>query len=424
MSRLNGQTMIVRLLFRTFLLSLSLGAVGCQVGTEPRLRFGSYPTSTVGTTFLGPEDLGHHRYSFGLSEKNGIVYTCKAGHVDIIHVRIAADWTAYLTRRSFECLSKGESECAFHFKPDISKYFVKITYPENWKDLPRKDREEIAAGLSIELGQYLAYNMTTWHEILTWFGYKCIGFFPEFPSAFSWEDSFSNLLGARIAAEALRDTENEYDQAVTLAIDRELKKLDVQSSQTARYAAESVKGKWFSGEVLYGVQMKKRNLDIGLDDGYVTATVIPGLRQCGEVEAQSYPVQNLDSFTKLGFSIKFEIEPQEWEKDRILRIVYPDAGTRKGRVAPDAHFALIMKHIEEEAINKYGFDVGASPDTTLSGKLFAEDIKGKLQVSHETLVLLASRWLEGDISTQPEQSSRNQVGEQVGLVRDFYSPSK
>ena len=55
------------------------------------------------------------------------------------------------------------------------------------------------------------------HEILTWHGFRCVGFLPEFLSAFSWEDSFSNLLGTVVASKALRDTEHPYDEAMTIA---------------------------------------------------------------------------------------------------------------------------------------------------------------------------------------------------------------
>ena len=56
------------------------------------------------------------------------------------------------------------------------------------------------------MGPYMAYTMVTWHEILTWFGYKSVGIVPEYHSSFSWEDTYSNLLGTVLAARALRDT--------------------------------------------------------------------------------------------------------------------------------------------------------------------------------------------------------------------------
>ena len=103
----------------TLFILLLLDANGCGGGggskpnssvykfsSSPRMRMGSYPTSTLGTTFLGP-DLGSHGYSYNSSEGDGIVYTCRAGHVDIIHLRISADWTAYLTMKTFNTLTTG-----------------------------------------------------------------------------------------------------------------------------------------------------------------------------------------------------------------------------------------------------------------------------------------------------------------------------
>ena len=39
------------------------------VGGKPRFRMGSYASSTLGTKFPDPEDLGSHGYGFSLSEK-------------------------------------------------------------------------------------------------------------------------------------------------------------------------------------------------------------------------------------------------------------------------------------------------------------------------------------------------------------------
>ena len=73
--------------------------------------------------------------------------------------------------------------------------------------------------------------MTTWHEMVTWFGYKSTGFITEEPSAFSWEDIYSNLIGIRIGAQAVEDKEHNYDTAVTLLIKKELENLQIQPQQ-------------------------------------------------------------------------------------------------------------------------------------------------------------------------------------------------
>ena len=95
----------------------------------PRMRMGSYPTSTIGTKFLG-KDLGSHGYGYSPSEGDGIVYTCRAGHVDIIHLRINADWTAYLTMKTFKTLTTDGEGFTYKLAADRSRYFVHFTYPE------------------------------------------------------------------------------------------------------------------------------------------------------------------------------------------------------------------------------------------------------------------------------------------------------
>jgi hypothetical protein len=317
---------------------------------------GSLASATLGTNFPDPKDLGQHGYRHSRSEKNGIVYTCKGGHIDIAHLRKSADWTAFLTAKTFEHLEKNETEFSFKLK-EASLYFVKLGYPENWEDLPQKEKEQIAYDISFRLGQYFAYVAVTWHEILTWFGYKCTGIYSEFPSAFSWEDTFSNLLGTHIGALAFQDTEHTFDEAMTLALNRDLEKLGVQPSHIARCAAKNVKGRWFSGSIVLLVEMKGRNLDIGLDDGFVTPWIVPSLCECEGAEAQPYPVPNPDFLSDYGFSVKFEIEPREWEKNAILSVVYPDRKERKKRLEPVIHFAPIMEYIKEQAEKKYGCDI-------------------------------------------------------------------
>lgn len=325
---------------------------------SPRIRVGYLPTTTLGTVFSGPEDLGQHGYRPNWSEKSGIVYTCKAGHIDIAHARKATDWTVFLAAKTFQNIKKHKDEFSFRlYEP--SKYFVRLTYPENWKDLPQKDKEQIAYDLSIRLGQYLAFVATNWHEIITWFGYKSKGFEPEFPSAFTWEESFSNLFGTHIAIIALQDTEHTYNEAVTLALRKELEKLNAQSDHISKQASESVRGLWFTGDFFY-ITMNKRNLDVGLDDGFVTPSLVPHVSECEGIEAQSYPVPNLEFPSEYGFSVKFEIEPRIWEAGKILNIANSGGNPKIKRIEPVIHLAPIMDYIRKDAIRRYGPDVDLS----------------------------------------------------------------
>jgi len=333
---------------------------------EPRIRFGCYPTSTLGTFFLG-ENLGSHGYCFNPWEKNGIVYTCRAGHVDIIHLRIAADWTAYLTAKSFRTMMRDEAHFSFGLAVDRSTSHVQLSYPPNWTELSEEDRAVIAEEVAMAIGPHLAFTMTTWHEILTWFGFKCIGLATEFPSAFSWEDSFSNLLGTIIATRALQDVEHPYNEAVVIALNEEMDRLGIQPACVAKRASQQVKGEWFTGSALFFVDIKRRNFDIGLDDGMVTPTLLQGVEACEDVEPISYPVPNLDVLAKHGFSVKVEIEPHEWERDAILAVAYPDVEARRKRIDPSVHLPLIMDYVKQDAVERYGREVDVQYGRSLYG---------------------------------------------------------
>jgi hypothetical protein len=319
--------------------------------SPPRIRFGCYPSSTLGTFFVGP-NLGRHGYYFNLLEKNGIAYTCRGGHIDVIHLRIAADWTAYLAGRTYECLMRGDAGFSYKLAVDRSRNHVRFSYPANWNDLSQAERAAAAEEVALALGPHLAFTMTTWHEILTWFGFRCIGLPTEFPSAFSWEDSYSNLLGTVVAVRALQDKERSYNRAVEIAIDEEMARLGIQPAPVARQASRRVKGTWFTGSVLFFVDIMKRNFDIGLGDGRVTPTLLPGVTQCPGAEPVSYPVPRLDALSRRGFQVTHEIEPREWERHKIFRVVFGDRRDR--RIDPAIHLPRIMEYVEQAAAEKFG----------------------------------------------------------------------
>jgi hypothetical protein len=306
--------------------SIAAAMSGCMsINDGPRTRAGDYPTSTIGTPFVDSNSLGKHSYGYNFFDSGGIAYTCRGGHIDIDHVKIAADYTKYLAQKAYAHLLSGDKEFTFGLNVDPSMFFVDLKYPDNWQNLSNEKKEKISKTVSIELGAYLTFTMVSWHEILTWYGFHTVGFLPEFPSAFSWEDSYSNLIGTRLGVQALRDTSKTYNEAMTFLIRKELTYLGVQSASTSRHASEKMRGKWFSGIIV--PEVTERNMDIGLEDGYVTPILVPGI--CPDAKPQSYPAPKLDTFSNYGFKIKLEVEPRIWEQHRIFKVVYPQGnGTR------------------------------------------------------------------------------------------------
>jgi hypothetical protein len=362
-----------------------------QARTAPRGRIACLPSSTVGTRYPDPFALGHHSYGFSLSERNGIVYTCRGGHIDITHVRKLTDWTAYLAYVTREALLENRGRFTYRMR-EPSIYYVRIEYPRGWRDLCANEKQTIAREVSIELAQYLAYNGSIWHEILTWFGFKGIGIWPEYLSAFSWEDNYSNVLGCRIGAAALRDSERDFSSAVTLLLDRELRALGVQPRPMAYRAGQAVRDWWFVGD-LWSCDITKRHFDVGLDDGIVTPWLVPGLAECDGATAQEYPAPTLTTVEKYGFSVLLEIEPKEWEKAEIFRIVRHKDRKAK-RIEPARHFGSIVESIRARAAERYGPFVDDC--RTPPGWESHPDVPET--ADFEDLTTLAARWLSEDMS--------------------------
>jgi hypothetical protein len=361
----------VTLLSATLLSILLSAFLGCAKQTQeqyittrldefqkkPKIRIGSLASPFIGTKYIDCEKLGKHSYKNGILENNGIVFTCRAGHIDIAHVRNNADWTAHFAAMVYDHLRKNHTSFDFNAQGD-SIYHVELEYPEYWDRYPLLAKYRTMKEVSIRLGQYFTYIAGIWHEVLTWFGYKSSGFYPEFHSAFSWEDTFSNVLGTQIGVQAIRDNFHSYDEAVTIMLQNQLQKLEPQPPDVAKEVTEQLRGQWFSNRIFY-IEMRKRNFDIGLVDGYVTPITLPFA--CGSKDTTPMKIKapSADFLDDYGFTMKFEIEPKEWEKDKILDVTYPDPEHREECIDPRVHLIRILEYIEQSAAEKYGKNVTA-----------------------------------------------------------------
>jgi hypothetical protein len=349
--------------YAILMVSVLMMTAGCHSNCTAKVRSGEYFGSLIKMNFVSADNLGKHKSKNGLPEKNGMVYTSRGGFIDIGHLREAADRTKYISELSFENMMKGQTQFSFRVL-EPARYFVSIQYPQNWDNL--QEKEKIAKDVSIEIGQYCAQTTTIWHEMVTWFGYKSSGFFSEYLSAFSWEDPYSDLLGVTLAARALKSNENNYDDAMTSLIPQQLHGLGAQPPAVGKQALNRIRGQWFKGAHYFFVTMNKRNFDIGLDDGFITPWLVPGI--CQDCEPLPKPVPNLDLLFEYGFSFKLEVEPHEYERGKILAIVSPDA--QNGRFQPAVDYPVIMEYIKNEAIAKSGpeVDVPVREKLTAIGK--------------------------------------------------------
>jgi hypothetical protein len=234
------------LIFAQSLTTLGLPLKKSQplLNTPPRIirtccSFGS-EVKVAGIPFLKVSDissidkLGPHKYLGNEFENNGIIYTKKGGFIDIGHLRDQADWTAYL---HFQMMAKTSENLVLELGREGGQKRLEIC-DENMSNPLDK----------VILAGKIAYNLSVWHEISTFYGASYIPMVPERYSAFSIEDAYSNLLGVQIGMQAIQSN-LPYEEAVTQLIAAKLKELEVVNSlEETVDAMESVEGYWWTRE--------------------------------------------------------------------------------------------------------------------------------------------------------------------------------
>src|SRR5436190_23969737 len=122
--RADGGIAMIRFASALFAFScvLGMGSLGgcasSAAADAPRDRLGCLPFPGPMTlyTVADPARLGHHRSGrwpkpFADDEKErGILYTTRAGFLDLAHVRIAIDWTHYSTVAAREAVTAGRAD--------------------------------------------------------------------------------------------------------------------------------------------------------------------------------------------------------------------------------------------------------------------------------------------------------------------------
>ncbi len=168
-------------------------------------------------------------------EQNGIVYTQRGGFIDLGHLRDNADWTAYI----FSLMQSGMDGEMIKQKLG-NEGGQKMLWLEVPDDIDRNDQIAIAGRI--------AFDLSIWHEIATWFGASYIPMLPERYSSFSAEDLYSNLLGVQLGIAAIQ-SELPYEVAMTQLLKEKLEELGVVDTETETYTAmEAVEGVWWTRE--------------------------------------------------------------------------------------------------------------------------------------------------------------------------------
>ena len=318
----------------------------------PRPRMGALPFPGLMTLYTSADgELGEHSYAGGGSEVDrGIVYTCDGGFLDVSHIRNAADMTGYLHARLAHALRSGWGCLRFRGK-EPSLYECALTYPEGWDDMDPAERDAVIEEAAVIGAQRLALTVMTWHELLTWYGYKSAVVVSERGSAFTYDDGPSHMVGVLVAGEVLREG-IDFDDGVTDLLAIVLEELGVVEPSELHAAALAVEGDWWE----FG-QPRRRLLRTGLEaastsgPAEVRPWLVPELDFCDGARPVTLESPCLSDVLghDLRRLVRVEIDPRVLESPKIFALL-PDA---TNRVEPERDFPLLIDDIRREVGEGY-----------------------------------------------------------------------
>jgi len=202
------------------------------------------------------DSFGPHVYGAGLRgrgsdqevkgrENNGLIYTCRGGFIDVAHVRDYADWTVFLAIWLYRNLGK---EAGMTLPPEIGSREIRVRAVD-LSHLGAQDKMIVM----VSVAQYLAYQLSVWHEIAQWHGYGALSAFPQRGSAYAPEDLYSNLLGTKVAAAIIYSGGAQTDRQFARSFDTWLRStllaLEPVAREQGRAYMSLLDGQWWDSSV-------------------------------------------------------------------------------------------------------------------------------------------------------------------------------
>ncbi|MTD28467.1 DUF4056 domain-containing protein [Erwinia sorbitola] len=225
----------------------------CAFGYDVRAKLIGIPVPLFKLgNIVAPDDTGKHHYNdswisilstlSGInSEHDGIVYTRRGGFIDLAHVRDTADNTLWLFNQILPQLGQ---PATIKLDDELGQRIIRL-----WRFSPPKS-ELARYQLSVSLAAHLAFQIATWHEVAQWYGFQSVPGYSEAISAFSPEDLYSNLIGARIATDLLNNgggsSLRQYQHSMAQMIPQALAQLQAVSPQATRFHFDMVDGTWWN----------------------------------------------------------------------------------------------------------------------------------------------------------------------------------
>lgn len=228
----------------------------------PMMRIGSlpHPYGPIPVRYGDPDSLGQHSYrrsafrAVRLGEASGgIIYTTRIGFIDLAHTRNAADLTYLAYQRILPALEEARPRVLLA-GAEPSLFLVHLDYPDDWHNLDADTRARFTQEIAVLLAVRMGYIISSWHEVLTSFGFRGVMVIPEVQSAFVYDDQPSHLLGAVAAGRAIRlmladDPDAPgYDNAMTTALAQVLDEYGALDTPGTRRAVAAARGVWWEVE--------------------------------------------------------------------------------------------------------------------------------------------------------------------------------
>ena len=271
------------------------------------------------------ETMGNHVYLGGKDEQNGNIYTKRGGFLDLGHLRDCADWTAYLY--NLILASKENREWVI----------TELRNEGGSKSLILRIPEDFEKRQSCELAGKIAYDLSVWHEISTWFGASYVPLVPEKFSSFSPEDLYSNLMGVHLGMMAI-NSDLDYNEAMTFYLSEMLYNLESVTTIEETYdAMVEVDQLWYTSDKRYPNKklLLKRYFD---EKQKLVPWLVPGEESILPPYVLIKPDEDLSDLFQLNIKLNFKFPVKSIFTEESDRIV-----TQKD-------FDIIKEYIKNEII--------------------------------------------------------------------------
>ena len=228
---------------------------------------------------------------------NGIIYLRKAGTIDPDHIWGNGRNTISACKTSVAALESGKTSFNSHgMKVEIN------SYPDNWNNLTPSEKTRLAREVGLQIGKSIGFHLEIYHELGTWWGGGI-----DYQSSFSWEDFYSNALGAEFAMQGVKAQLSGNGGAgatLTRLTQRFINKNQYVSAGKCKKIVDSLEDiYWKSPNGVLTIQRSLlcRNVDVG-SDGWIDNTPIPGFTHARD-QLTRVPAPIMDYSNYKGFDI-------------------------------------------------------------------------------------------------------------------------